>query len=131
MVVRHALQGIHGPESDRELLLFLAAYLRSPLARFFLFHMTSSWEISIAEVDLDELLTVPFRFAAMSLPLPALVTARPRPSLWLTLGRSDTMRFPHLGKDRRSKIIMLNSLAPRARKTYVAGIRMDGSRRAL
>src|SRR5262249_10487314 len=31
VVFRHALQGIHGPEEDRELLQFLAAYLRSPL----------------------------------------------------------------------------------------------------
>jgi hypothetical protein len=62
VVFRHALQGIHGPEGDRDLLLFLAAYLRSSLARFFLFHMTSSWGVSIAEVHLGELLTVPFPF---------------------------------------------------------------------
>lgn len=62
VVFRHALQGIHGPESDRDLLLFLAAYLRSPLGRYFLFHMTSSWGVSIAKVHLEELLTAPFPF---------------------------------------------------------------------
>lgn len=33
---RHALRGIHGPEADSDLLAFLAAYLRTPLAQFFL-----------------------------------------------------------------------------------------------
>src|SRR5262249_46813081 len=56
---RHALQGIHGPKEDRELLVFLAAYLCSPLARFFLFHTTSSWGVYRAEVHLEELLTGP------------------------------------------------------------------------
>jgi hypothetical protein len=60
VVFRHALQGIHGPEQDRELLLFLAAYLRSPLARYFLFHTSSNWGVAIAKVHLEELLTVPF-----------------------------------------------------------------------
>ncbi len=35
---RHAVRGIHGPAKDRELLMFLAAYLRSDLAQYYLFH---------------------------------------------------------------------------------------------
>lgn len=57
---QHALQGIHGPEDDAHLLMFLAAYLRSPLARYFLFHTSSSWGVSRSEVHLSELLTLPF-----------------------------------------------------------------------
>lgn len=57
---RHALRGIHGPKSDRNLLIFLAAYLRSDLARFFIFHTSSNWGVSRAEVHVEELLRLPF-----------------------------------------------------------------------
>jgi hypothetical protein len=57
---RHALRGIQGPEEDRELLLFLAAYLQTALARFFLFHTSSNWGVSRAEVHVEELLRLPF-----------------------------------------------------------------------
>jgi hypothetical protein len=57
---RHALRGIHGPQEDRELLLFLAAYLQTALARFFLFHTSSNWGVSRAEVHVEELLRLPF-----------------------------------------------------------------------
>jgi len=57
---QHALRGIHGPKSDRDLLIFLAAYLRSDLARFFLFHTSSNWGVSRAEVHVEELLRLPF-----------------------------------------------------------------------
>jgi len=60
VVFRHALQGIHGAEEDKGLLKFLAAYLGSPLARFYLFHTASTWGTSRAEVHLAELLDVPF-----------------------------------------------------------------------
>jgi hypothetical protein len=60
VLFRHALQGIHGPEEDRHLLQFLSAYFNSPLARFYLFHTTSSWGVNRAEVHLDELLSAPF-----------------------------------------------------------------------
>jgi len=57
---RHALRGIHGPYEDRELLVFLAAYLQTALARFFLFHTSSNWGVSRAEVHVEELLRLPF-----------------------------------------------------------------------
>ena len=60
VVFRHAVRGIHGSADDRELLLFLTAYLRSPLARYFLFHTSSRWGIERAEVEVAELLRVPF-----------------------------------------------------------------------
>jgi hypothetical protein len=60
---RHALRGIHGPSADRDLLIFLAAYLRSDLARYFLFHTSSNWGVSRAKVHVEELLRLPFPLA--------------------------------------------------------------------
>jgi hypothetical protein len=57
---RHALRGINGPPEDRELLMFLAAYLRTPLARYFLFHTSSNWGIYRPEVHVEEVLRIPF-----------------------------------------------------------------------
>lgn len=56
---QHALRGIHGPAKDRNLLIFLAAYLRSPLAVFFLFHTSSSWGVARPKVHVEEVLRVP------------------------------------------------------------------------
>lgn len=58
-----SLRGINGPESDKDLLAFLAAYLRSPLARYYLFHTSSSWGIARPLVTVQELMRLP-------LPLP-------------------------------------------------------------
>jgi hypothetical protein len=60
VVFRDAVRGIHGPAEDRNLLIFLAAYLRSPLARYFLFHTSSNWGINRAEIQGEELLRLPF-----------------------------------------------------------------------
>ena len=57
---QHAVRGIHGPKDDRDLLLLLTVYLRSPIARYFLFHTSSRWGIERAEVEVAELLRVPF-----------------------------------------------------------------------
>ncbi len=57
---QHALRGISGPGEDRALLMFLAAFLRTPLARYFVFHTSSNWGIYRPEVHVDELLRVPF-----------------------------------------------------------------------
>jgi hypothetical protein len=66
-----ALRGIHGPDKDRNLLIFLAAYLRSPLATFFLFHTTSDWGVSRPQIHVDEILRVP-------MPLPSQQTSPKR-----------------------------------------------------
>lgn len=57
---RHALRGISGPEEDRQLLIFLAAYFRSSVARYFLFQTSSNWGVSRQEVHVEELLRLPF-----------------------------------------------------------------------
>ena len=57
---RHAVRGIHGPAEDRELLMFLACYLRSALARYFTFHTSSNWGVYRPKVHVDEVLRVPF-----------------------------------------------------------------------
>jgi hypothetical protein len=57
---QHSVQGIRGPKKDEELLILLTAYLRSPLARYFLFHATANWGVDRSKVHLAQLLTVPF-----------------------------------------------------------------------
>lgn len=57
---QHALRGIAGPKRDRPLLMFLAAYMRSPLARYFQFHTSSNWGVSRQEVHVEEVLRLPF-----------------------------------------------------------------------
>lgn len=60
VLFQDAVRSISGPERDAGLLAFLAAYLRSPLARYFLFHTAGNWGTERTEVQLDELLAVPF-----------------------------------------------------------------------
>lgn len=59
VVFRHALQAISGPESDRDLLMFLTATLLSPLAEYFVFHLTSK-AIYRGNPLLSEVLRMPF-----------------------------------------------------------------------
>lgn len=68
---RHAVRGISGPKEDREMLMFLAGYLRTSLASYFAFHTSSNWGVSRAEVQVDELLRLPF-------PLPEATSAPER-----------------------------------------------------
>ncbi|HEY0323072.1 MAG TPA: N-6 DNA methylase [Pyrinomonadaceae bacterium] len=60
VVFRHAIQGIHGPTEDDELLMFLTAYLDSSLAQYFLFHTSANWGIERDKVHESELLRLPF-----------------------------------------------------------------------
>ena len=60
VLFQHSLQSITGPTEDRELLMFLAAFLRSGLARYFLFHTSANWGSERDKVHLSELLRVPF-----------------------------------------------------------------------
>jgi hypothetical protein len=55
-----ALRGIHGPQEDRSLLVFLSAFLRTSLARYFLFHTSANWGVSRQVVDVEEILRLPF-----------------------------------------------------------------------
>jgi hypothetical protein len=52
--------GIHGPKKDRNLLLFLTAYLRSPLAKYFAFQTSHNWSMFHEEVQVNELMRLPF-----------------------------------------------------------------------
>jgi type I restriction-modification system DNA methylase subunit len=57
-----AVRGINGPASDRDILVFLAAYLRSPLARYFFFHTSANWGLYRPEVHVEEVLRLPMPF---------------------------------------------------------------------
>ena len=57
---RSSVRGIHGPEKDASLLVFLTAYLRSSLASYYLIHTSSSLGIYRPEVHDKELLQIPF-----------------------------------------------------------------------
>ena len=57
---RHALRGICGPNDDRDLLMFLAVYLRSSLARYYLFETSSNWGVARQDIHVEELLRLPF-----------------------------------------------------------------------
>lgn len=57
---QHSLQSIAGPESDTDKLLFLAAYLRSRLARYFAFHTSANIGMERDKVHFDEVLCLPF-----------------------------------------------------------------------
>ena len=57
---QHALHSIAGPVEDSNNLLFLSAYLRSPLARYYVFHTSASLGTERDQVHLAEALRVPF-----------------------------------------------------------------------
>ena len=67
---RHFFQGIHGTKNDADKLMFLAAALNSNLAKYFLFHTTSTWGIERGDIRISELLRFPF-------PLPELTQSPP------------------------------------------------------
>lgn len=57
---QHALHSISGPTENSDSLLFLSAYLRSGLARYFLFHTSASLATERDQVDLAEAMRLPF-----------------------------------------------------------------------
>ena len=60
VIFQHFLQSIAGQEDDAALLMFLAVFLRSKLARYFLFHTAANLGTERDYVSLSELLRVPF-----------------------------------------------------------------------
>jgi hypothetical protein len=60
VLFQHYLQAISGPKDDSELLMFLAGYLKSNIAKYFLFHTASNWGTEREYVTLNELLRIPF-----------------------------------------------------------------------
>lgn len=57
---QHSLQSIAGRPGDEEELLFLAAYLKSKLAYYFIFHTTSNIGAERPKAHLKEVLNLPF-----------------------------------------------------------------------
>ena len=57
---QHSLQSIAGPKENADKLVFLAAYLRSRLARYFVFHTSANIGMERDKVHLDEVLCLPF-----------------------------------------------------------------------
>jgi len=57
---QHALHSVSGPASDSDYLLFLACFLRSPLARYFVFHTAASLGTERDKVHNQEALRLPF-----------------------------------------------------------------------
>ena len=55
-----ALRSVSGPKSDTDYLMFLASFLRSPLARYFVFHTAASLAAERDQVHRDEALRLPF-----------------------------------------------------------------------
>lgn len=63
VLFQHSLQAISGPTEDTDTLMFLSAYLRSSLAKYFLFHTSANWGSERDKVHLNELLRIPFPLA--------------------------------------------------------------------
>jgi hypothetical protein len=57
---QHALHSISGPEADSDYLRFLACFLHSPLARYFVFHTAPSLATERDKVHNSEALRLPF-----------------------------------------------------------------------
>jgi hypothetical protein len=60
LLFQDSLQSISGSKKDEDLLLFLTCYLRSKLAKYFLFHTSANWGTEQDKVHLTELLRIPF-----------------------------------------------------------------------
>jgi hypothetical protein len=57
---RQTIAAIKGPAIDAKLLVFLTAYLNSPLARYYLFHTSSNMAVERAMAELKDVLRLPF-----------------------------------------------------------------------
>jgi hypothetical protein len=57
---QHALRSVSGLEADTDYLMFLASFLRSPLARYFVFHTAASLATERDQVHREEALRLPF-----------------------------------------------------------------------
>jgi hypothetical protein len=62
VVFRHAIQGLHAPVEDTDLLQFLAGILNSNFTRYFMFHTSANWGTERDEIHEEELLRLPFPF---------------------------------------------------------------------
>jgi hypothetical protein len=60
LLFQHALQSIAGPKRDEDLLLFLTAFLNTPLVSYYTFHTAANLGIERDKVHFEELLQLPF-----------------------------------------------------------------------
>ncbi|HBA83428.1 MAG TPA: hypothetical protein DCZ95_04965 [Verrucomicrobia bacterium] len=60
VIFQDSLQAISGQPADEDLLLFLTVYLRSKLAKYFLFHTSANWGTERDKILFMELLRIPF-----------------------------------------------------------------------
>ena len=57
---RQSVRGIQGQSHDSDLLVFLAAYLNSPLAHYYLFHTSANLGVERAKVESGDAMRLPF-----------------------------------------------------------------------
>lgn len=57
---RQSVRAVKGPRADAKLLVFLSAYLNSPLARYYLFHTASNIGIERSTAEANDVLRLPF-----------------------------------------------------------------------
>lgn len=101
VLFQHSLQAIHGPQQDEDLLLFLTAYLKSDLAKYYCFHTSSTYGIERDVVRFDELLKLPF-------PLPEDAPAKLAPQI--------VEKVANLLRADKEKLTLLKSRYPDTKK---------------
>jgi hypothetical protein len=57
---RQSVRGIRGEKADTKLLVFLSAYLNSPLAAYYLFHTSANIGVERAKAEAGDVLRLPF-----------------------------------------------------------------------
>lgn len=57
---RQSVRGIGGPKADTKLLVFLSAYLNSPLASYYLFHTSANIGVERAKAESGDVTRLPF-----------------------------------------------------------------------
>jgi hypothetical protein len=60
ILFQDSMRSISGKKEDESLLIFLALYLQSNLAKYFMFHTSANFATERDKVHLDELLRIPF-----------------------------------------------------------------------
>lgn len=112
VLFRHALQAIHGPAEDEDLLLFLTAYLKSDLANYYCFHTSSIYGVERDVVRFEELLALPF-------PLPEDAPARNARSIVQEMAnrlRAEKTRLAHMEQRATDREKWMKARADSARK---------------
>ncbi len=70
VLFQHSMRSISGSIEDSKMLIFLATYLRSNLAKYFLFHKSTNWGVERDQININELLLLPFPLPENEFALP-------------------------------------------------------------